>query len=68
MKWPTIAEAWTYRDPQEIADALIGRSGKVARASGRGELVMGAPAYQQRDRYYRQARHLRIVQAMRGRR
>jgi hypothetical protein len=74
MKWPVIAEAWTYRDPQEVADALIGRTARLDRRASRPEPQAAAcpdrgqgkaPAIN-RDRYYRQARRLHVLQAMKG--
>ena len=64
LKWPTIAEAWTYRDPQEIADALISRSART----GRGSSSPACSPSTNRDRYYRQARRLHVLQAMKGQR
>jgi len=73
MRWPTISEAWTYGDPQDIADALLGRSARIERRAsspaGRGgAAISGPPACTNRDRYYRQARRLHIIDAMKGRR
>ena len=65
LKWPTIAEAWTYRDPQEIADALIGRSARLRRGASSPAPSTCAPSTT-RDRYYRQARRLHVRQAMKG--
>ena len=67
LKWPTIAEAWTYRDPQEIADALITRSARVARGPSSPAPSTCEPSTT-RDRYYRQARRLHVLQAMKGHR
>jgi hypothetical protein len=67
MRWPTISEAWTYRDPQEIADALIGRSARLGRGPSSPAPSMCAPSTI-RDRYYRQARRLHVRQAMKGHR
>ena len=64
MRWPTIAEAWTYRDPQEIVDALLRRSGSVVRRPS-CQIEGPAPCVN-RDRYYRQARRLHVLQAMKG--
>jgi len=64
LKWPAIAEAWTYRDPQEIGDALLRRSGAFVRRPG-CELQGPAPCVN-RDRYYRQARRLHVLRAMEG--
>ena len=71
LKWPTVAEAWTYRDPQEIVDALLGRSARLERrasspAGQPGACISGPPACTNRDRYYRQARRLHVRQAMKG--
>ena len=65
MKWPTIAEAWTYRDPQEIADALISRSMRIERRPSSPATSSCMPAIN-RDRYYRQARRLHVLHAMKG--
>ena len=65
LKWPTVAEAWTYRDPQEIADALINRSAHLDRRPGPPAIAPSAPCTN-RDRYYRQARQLCVRQAMKG--
>jgi hypothetical protein len=68
MKWPIVAEAWTYRDPQQVADALLGRSARMERraSSPTGACISAPPACTNRDRYYRQARHLQIRLAMKG--
>jgi hypothetical protein len=64
MKWPVIAERWMYRDPQEITDALINRSARLER---RPSSPIAAPAAcTNRDRYYRQARRLSVIHAMKG--
>jgi hypothetical protein len=63
VKWPTIAEAWTYRDPQEIADALISRSARIERGPSSPATCSRSTS---RDRYYRQARRLHVRQAMKG--
>ena len=65
LKWPTIAEAWTYRDPQEIADALVARSARNERVTSSPVPSTCAPSTT-RDRYYRQARRLHVRQAMKG--
>ena len=65
LKWPTIAEAWTYRDPQEIADALINRSARAGRATSSPATSVCSPSTN-RDRYHRQARRLHVLQAMKG--
>ena len=65
LKWPTIAEAWTYRDPQEITDALINRSARLGRGPVLPPIAPSAPCTT-RDRYYRQARRLCVMQAMKG--
>ena len=67
MKWPTVAEAWMYRDPQEIVDALVGRSARLERGTSSPATSTCAPSTN-RDRYYRQARRLHVKQAMKGRR
>jgi len=72
-KWPAVAEAWTDRDPQEGADALLGRSARLERrasspAGQGGAAISGPPACTNRDRYYRQARRLHVLQAMKGNR
>jgi len=66
LKWPTVAEAWTYRDPQEIADALLRRSGVAPQRRPGCELTGPSPCVN-RDRYYRQARRLCVMQAMKAR-
>lgn len=67
LKWPTVSEAWMYRDPAENADRLLGRSAGAGRASSSPTIAGPAPCVN-RDRYYRQARRLHILQAMKGRR
>lgn len=67
LKWPTVAEAWTYRDPQEVVDALMARSARAAKASSSsGTATSGPPSTVARDRYYTQARHFQIRHAMKG--
>ena len=63
MKWPPVVEAWLYRDPGENPDALLARSARIERGP-----CQPAPVATQRDRYYRQARRLCVMQAMRVRR
>jgi len=67
LRWPTVAEAWMYRDPQEIVDALVGRSARMEHRPGTPATTPSAPCTN-RDRYYRQARRLHVKQAMKGRR
>lgn len=63
MKWPRIAEAWMYRDPQDIVDGLIALHARRDRTP-----AMSEPSPVQRDRYYTQARRLHVRQVMKGRR
>ena len=65
MKWPVIAERWMYGDPQEIADALISRSARVGRSTS-SPATSTCSRSTNRDRYYRQARRLHVLQAMKG--
>ena len=63
LKWPAIVESWLYRDPGENPDALLGRSARIERTP-----CQPVPRSTHRDRYYRQARRLQVMQAMRGKR
>lgn len=60
MKWPPVVESWMYRDPADIGDALVRRTGRQQPAPS------ARPA--ERDRYYTQARKVAISRAMKGRR
>jgi len=58
LRWPKIMPAWCYRDPATIGDKTpLSRAAVVPH-----ETTAPAP----RDRYYTQARRLRIQQLMRG--
>jgi hypothetical protein len=62
VKWPAIAPAWMYRDPAEIADALL-------RAGSRVQTPAPAACPDTvRDRYYTAARRFHVKQVMKGRR
>ena len=53
-----LAEAWLWRPPGEIIEALLRRSERIGR---RGETLSSClPERPQRDRYYTQARRLRV--------
>lgn len=67
MKWPTVSEAWMYRDPAEHADRLMARSARVERTASLPAAAEPASCVT-RDRYYRQARRLHVLQSMKGHR
>ena len=59
-----IVEAWLWRPPGDIIERLMARSERCGR---RGEaLLTREPDHQPHDRYYTQARRLRVKQAMKG--
>jgi hypothetical protein len=64
MKWPVVVEAWMYRDPAEVGDALVARAARLPVVAVR----TSAPVSVTRDRYYTQARRLHVKQLMKGRR
>lgn len=69
LKWPTIAPAWMYGDPQGFADALINRTERLGGRAAQGFVNTPPPAPSvPRDRYYTRARQVRIRQAMKGNR
>jgi len=60
-----IVEAWKWQAPGDIIERLLGES---ARTERRGEAISAKPGeHPPRDRYYTQARRLRVKQLMRGR-
>lgn len=68
MKWPSVAEAWMYRDPAEVGDALIRRTARIEQPRP-AKVQASASA---RDRYYTMARRaevrLHVKRVMRGKR
>jgi hypothetical protein len=69
MKWPAVVEAWMYRDPAEVGDALVSRTARIE-APRPAKVHASAPG--ERDRYYTMARRaerrLHVKQVMRGKR
>ena len=64
-----IVETWMWRDPEEIIERLLARSG---RASMRPVITLAQEAARgarggARDRYYTMARRCHVKQLMRGR-
>ncbi len=57
-----VVESWKWRDPAEIIDELMWQSKRKER---RGEAISVRP-HKSRDRYYTQAKRLRIKNLMKG--
>jgi len=61
-----LCERWKLRDPSEIIDRLLAESAAIGRMISRiGQPKPKAPRNKP-DRYYTQARRLKIINALKG--